>query len=862
MIRDWAAVALLAVSWLLGIQYYHEADWFAWVAVVLAGAALLARTLPRTPSRRAAGLAAALLLPALALMPWPYRMGALLLVVGLTLWAAPIPSGWPKAIGSAAVLAGVILLGQALAIEAYAEVTARSHELPWPLPQLLAAIGTLLGMVVAADRSVLALWSMRLVNPLGATWELFLDPPTFCFLVGGILLIAVRVWADAAQAKWRARVWRPVVGFVVAVALWLPVRTGLLLALYLHRLLRTEYDDRLNLMTVFWSPWVPLLFLVPPVFLAWRFARLSKAEEGQPAAAPAPEEAPPPAARAPRLWRCLLAALLAGAAVAALTVALFWDPVGSRKGGRVLVDEFHSTWEPTQKPYDTEWYGQDSGYNYACIYDYCSRFYDMGRLRGLLNDAILEDCDVLILKVPNAARYGPDEIEAVHRFVARGGGVLLVGEHTDVFCVNTHLNDVAQAFGVTFRSDCCFGVDSVFEELYNLPLVPHPVMQHMPYLDFEISCSVAPGLSGRTLICGTGLWSLPAEYHASNFYPQVEYRPDLRTGAFAQLWATRYGKGRVVAFTDSTQPSNFSAFEPGKAELVLGMIEWLNHGGGAPNPRWLLVPLGLVLLAAAGLLARGWDAAWLVLLAAGTLGWTGAVCGVRAAHRAAMPPPKSIRPLTLVVMDRTITDSFLPRSGFIGGRADGFGIFERWILRLAYFTTRQSGADAFRGDLLIFFYPNQRVTPEFRDQVVRYVDSGGKVLVLDSPENAKSTANSLLWPFGLARKAQTNVKGALKAPEGWPSAPIDAAWEVTGGQPLMHVAGKTVAATVRHGKGTVTLIGFGSRFADNKMGVTGDIVPDASMRAVYDLQFKLLRAIVSDTLPAGPLPPATKGARE
>jgi hypothetical protein len=45
-------------------------------------------------------------------------------------------------------------------------------------------------------------------------------------------------------------------------------------------------------------------------------------------------------------------------------------------------------------------------------------------------------------------------------------------------------------------------------------------------------------------------------------------------------------------------------------------------------------------------------------------------------------------------------------------------------------------------------------------------------------------------------------------------------------------------------------IGFGSRFADPSMGVTGDIVPDAELRKVFDLRFALLRAIIQDQLPA------------
>ena len=40
------------------------------------------------------------------------------------------------------------------------------------------------------------------------------------------------------------------------------------------------------------------------------------------------------------------------------------------------------------------------------------------------------DCYVLILKVPTT-RYKPEEVAVVRDFVDNGGGLLLIGEHTD-----------------------------------------------------------------------------------------------------------------------------------------------------------------------------------------------------------------------------------------------------------------------------------------------------------------------------------------------------------------------------------------------------------------------------------------------
>jgi len=833
MRRAWLGLALLSASWLFGLSYYHDAVWLVWVVLVAAGTALLyAIDVPRC-GRAGLVAAAVLFVPAVVLAPWPYRVAVLLVCVGALLSAAPIPRRWPAKLGSAAIAGGTVLLVQSLGLLFYESVTAKSHELPQPLAHGVYAVAKLLGIDAALHGSTIALHSMRRVHPLGATWELLLDPATLCFLLGGVALLCLSRGRRSQQGS--ASLPKSLAALAVSVAIWLPARVGILLAVFVHRALRIEYDATLNLMGQFWNPWVHLFLLAGPVLLAVCLVR-----------GPARVRAGCSVSPGIKLSRGLATVGLAFAAALLVTVGILWDPPGERKGGRILVDEHRSTWERTDRPYDTEWYGHESGYNYACIYDYCSRFYEMGRLTEAIDANVLADCDVFVVKVPTA-RYDAAEIDEIERFVEQGGGLLLVGEHTNVFNTGTYLNDIAQRFGLRFRYDCLFDIDTVFTQLYEPRLVPHPTVQHMPPMDFAVSCSLDPGTSkGRAAIRGTGLRSLPADYHASNFYPQVEDRAEARYGAFVQLWTMRRGAGRVAAFTDSTIFSNFSAFEPGKPELMLGMLEWLNCRNTSWDLRPLLIALGVLLVVGAAVPARKWQGAWLVLLGAAACGWCVGAVGVRAMHRRAMPPPAAVRLFTHVVIDRTICDVPLSRSGFIAGKENGFGIFERWILRLGWFTSRREGPQVFRGDLLVFPYPTGPVSVEFREALDAYVTAGGHALVLDSPANAASTANMLLHPFGLRLDHATQVNGVLTVPEGWPAVAVDSACAVEGAEPLISIGQTPVAATARHGQGTVTVLGFGSRFADTKMGVTGDVVPGETLRNVFELQFTLLQSLLPE----------------
>lgn len=854
MIRVWAAIALLAISWLPGLGYYHAADPIVWALLVVGATALLLGRAVRLPSPRGAWTAVALLVPAIVIWPWPYRAAAVLLAAGLALGALPVPRNWLKRVGEAAVLAGVVLLAQAAALYLYESLTARSHELPWPLPHLPGLAAQLLGHDSAACGSTLALFSMRQVHRLGATWELLLDGPTLCFVAGG--LAALLAGALSAADRRPRDLLRAAGTLALVTLIWLPVRAGLLIGLYMHRVLVTDYDEPMNVMNQFWSAPLCLAMLAGPVLLAWRF--VGRAAPAERRAVPAPARG---AAETPSpWWRPVAAAVLVVAAGAAVTAAIVWEPAGQRKAGRTAVEEGHSQWERTDRAMDTSWYGHDSAYNYACMYDYFSRFYEMSRLEKPIDDALLKDLDVLIVKTPTTA-YTEKEIDAIERWVRDGGGLVLVGEHTDVFHTGECLSAISRRFGFTFRYDCLFGIDSFFEDKFAPPLVPHPVIQHVPPLDFAVSCSIAPAASpGRAAIRGLGLKSGAADYHATNFYPQAEDRPDMRYGAFVQLWATRCEKGRVAAFTDSTQFSNFSMFEAGKPELMGGMIEWANHKGGL-NPRPWLILIAFGLAAGGWALARGGPAAWAVLLAAAMLGHAGAAVATREVHRRAMPQPPSVRPYVSVALDRTVSDVALPKGGFISGRDDAFGIFERWILRLGYFQRRASGPAA-RDSLYVIINPDSLPPKGYADALAGYVRAGGHLLVLDSMKNAKSAAGSVLWPFGLTISSGTGLTGPMSGPPGWPIVSVQDCSAVTGGTAFAYVQGRPVGASVKFDKGTVTAVGFSSRFSDLQMGVTGDLVPDATMRDVYEWEYRLLRALVEDVPlkaippPVSPAPPA------
>jgi hypothetical protein len=918
MMRPWIGIALLAISWLLGLDYYEIANPWAQAVVLILGAWLLAAGQRPNPFRATREACPELTIAIILLMlpvawrtPWPYCLPPLAIIAGLVLERVPVAQRLLRPVAAACVTGGVILLGQEIVLTLYAAATARSHDLPFAVIKLMAGACSLAGINAAADGPMLIVQSMRQAHRLAISWDMTLDPATVMFLVGGLVWITIDAGRMAPlRVSWRRWGWA-MCRFALILAAWLPLRAIVLVALYFHRAVVSawvlpvhltavnDWSPPLHVMNQFLSPWVLLLMLVPPAVLAWRWVRLPgdmplsavEAEEAKPSAAPlkrVPIFQPNSSLSFSVTYLAAAACCLFGAILVAL--GLQWEPIGARKAGRVMVVERHSPWSPTNRPYNTEILGggedeHGSSYNYAAAYQYLSQYYEMSRLNeeDAIDEKKLSTCDVLVIKIPRV-RYTLEEVQAVVQFVASGGGLLLIGDHTNLECSAAHMNDITRAFGFTFRDDVLYSAQPApDEERYQAPLAPHPAIEHVKEFDFAVSCSIDPGMSqGRPVVAASGLWSIPSDYHMLNFLFYAQHMPEMRFGSFIQAWSTHGGQGRVIAWGDSTIFSNFCLYQPGKAEVLLNLVEWLNHQGSA-GVWWLWTLLGLAAIGNGLWLVRHDGSAWLVLVAAIACGWVlgSTATAALSAREMPLPSPGEGRRLPKVMIDRTTSKVPLAKGAFnddrISGR--GFGLLEQAIPRLGYQTARAEGDAIFDGDAVVMICPGSPTTESFRQRLVDYVESGGRLLVIDAGLNdVPSTANQILRPFGLSLDYSAAWNGELikptpkpgddntaKSPQEDATFPsgifIESAWPIRGGRTVAAVHGKvektdpsaadvyvdqTVCATVRYGKGLVIAVSFGNIFNDIHLGNTWGHDPDAAERTRYHLFFAIMRRLVQD----------------
>ena len=197
--RPWIGIALLGVSWLLGLDYYETASPWAQAVVLILGAWMLAageqgQPLPATrgslsridrwPSSSCCSRSPGGPPGPIACRRWRSSPGSS--------WNACLsPGGCSGRSPPPGVTGGVILLAQSVVLTLYAAVTARSHDLPGVLVKLLAGLCRLAGIDAAADGPLLVVQSMRQSHRLAISWDMVFDPATLMFLVGGLAWITI-----------------------------------------------------------------------------------------------------------------------------------------------------------------------------------------------------------------------------------------------------------------------------------------------------------------------------------------------------------------------------------------------------------------------------------------------------------------------------------------------------------------------------------------------------------------------------------------------------------------------------------------------------------------------------------------------
>jgi hypothetical protein len=488
---------------------------------------------------------------------------------------------------------------------------------------------------------------------------------------------------------------------------------------------------------------------------------------------------------------------------------------------------------------------------------------------------------VLILKVPTQP-FTRGEVDSIVRFVERGGGLWLIGDHTNFCGSSTYLNQVAGEFGLCFQFDSTHDLGTGGLSVYSpSALLPHPIVRDCPLLGFETSCSLGAGWSAAPVILACGLRTLSADYSQRGFFYErdaVWTRDNYTFGAFLLAAAVTRGAGRVVAFTDSTVFSNFSMFMPGKPELALNTVAWLNRRN---RYGWVRGLSGLVAaLLAVGLLCCRVPVPW--LLRGSVLGVALALWLCHQANSRGFTRPNPRQPFVRVLFEMEKSALFLPVKRF-AQRTDApfdYETFFIWTQRLGYIpgvhsTLARSIEE--KPDLLVLINPTKPLFLDQRARLRQYIEHGGRLLVLvgqpspnphaparretgsapvEPPDpwawvqdarhvrNRLNAANSLLQEYGLRVFLDGSKERALTGAAGQPACEgVAPGWVQGGVARLWRQDGRAVLAVTSVGQGKIAVFTDSWLFCTTMMGYH-QAIPTAPQKRISALEFWILQEIL------------------
>lgn len=546
-------------------------------------------------------------------------------------------------------------------------------------------------------------------------------------------------------------------------------------------------------------------------------------------------------------------AALAATAAAAWIVAFGFIDLGSAQRGRVLFDDSHGPWEPVATPFGPADFGQKLSYAYSSFFQLLHWHYDVERwASGPLTDAVLANRDVLIVKTPTQP-FTDAEVSAVERFVRAGGGLMLIGDHTNLFGMTTHLNKLARPFGLAFVRDDTFALPNEAQSHWREPSwLSHPVAADIRRFEFETSCTLDVPLTARAPMIGYGLGADPADYSRPGFFGNIHLDDKDDFGFFVQHAVLDYKRGRVAVLSDSTPLSNFSVFFPGRRELALSTVEFLNHRPTAAR----YVPFIAFLIACAALLIMLGGRQLTAPLPTACALAAGMVAGSLIALPTSrpLPVPPIRQAVHTVSFDRSLCDPVLPSVLSMDEHDNATAIDTFFVAaqRLGYLPAVADDVPPRlgRGDAIVLMSPERMPDRAHLTALMRFVSRGGSLLIVDGLLQHHDATAAVAQAFGF---------GIVPLPQHVPLKTADGV-ALTAARPVLTVAGGTpllrdnedrvLFADLPFEQGHVSLLVDAMALSKGELGSRFTSEPTPEQRKGLDLAYYILRRVVEPAVTA------------
>jgi hypothetical protein len=429
--------------------------------------------------------------------------------------------------------------------------------------------------------------------------------------------------------------------------------------------------------------------------------------------------------------------------------------------------------------------------------------------------AELDHCDVLAV-INSDRAWSAAELTATREFVARGGRLLVLGDHTDVFGLMEPTNRLLEPFGIAYRFDSAYplvegGLGRSLRSAFGGPCW-HASGGHVPTTGIGGSLALtAPAFPLVWSDAAFSDWGL-RENTQGSFLGNYRLDPTEEVGVQVVVAGSRFGAGRVLVFGDTT------AFQNGTLDHTLAhdvepALEWLlaAQARGPLDARdrtwvgWLLATI---------VTCAGWPrsgdpsrAAFAVALAVGCAFATGEFVPEEYAHPARAG-------------DIVVPLAYAQRFGDYDTEGTFVGPLLACARRSGHFVSYQRRLDDPRrwssASAVVLLAP--RIAPQgaVEDALLEYAQGGGSLILVAGWRDAEGIA-PLLRRIGVAigsrLLAEREGSGALDFVEPYP---LELGANL-GARVLAAVDGEPVIASVPLGAGSAVVVADTRFFSSRNM---------------------------------------------
>jgi hypothetical protein len=370
-----------------------------------------------------------------------------------------------------------------------------------------------------------------------------------------------------------------------------------------------------------------------------------------------------------------------------------------------------------------------------------------------ITDDQLAKTDLLLMIYPNDP-WKENQRERILKYVENGGTMLVLGEHTtrskdgkDGFKHGeSRVNELLENTSMRVRFDSA--TFTVGGWLQSYQTVAHPttagIDDERNRFGSVIGASMETGWSATPLLIGRWGWADPGEMGGSALMGNGRYDPGEKLGDLILASEQSYGKGRIIAFGDTSSFTN--GITIGSHLYTSRLYGYLAGRVSSPQALWRQV-LGL-------LLALGlpcfliWQREPLQIALAGvTLSVVLVICTSATYSASAVLPDGRLKtPNNLAYIDSTHMEAYSPESW----RPDGMMGMNQTLMRNGYLTlnlpefTRERIE---RAGLIVSVAPAREFSASERDIVREFVDGGG-IFICTVGYEQRGPSSSLLADFG------------------------------------------------------------------------------------------------------------------